>query len=86
MKTRWKNLEETDNETKKYCAMIGKKRELYSYKQKVKEQKESIAAAKRTIVSLSSMKTLPEVKSIIVHKPQSAQLPTFSVVRLTTAT
>ena len=68
---RWKNLEETDKETKMYCVMIGK-RELYSYKQTVKEYKESITAANRTIVSLSSKETSPEVKSITAQAPISS--------------
>jgi hypothetical protein len=40
---RWNSLEEIDPETKKYCEMIGK-RELRTYKQKVKMYKASIAA------------------------------------------
>ncbi|KAL3790388.1 hypothetical protein ACHAWO_011603 [Cyclotella atomus] len=50
---RWKVLDEIDPETKKYCAMIGK-RELQSYKSRLEIYKASIAADEVTSARRSS--------------------------------
>ena len=60
--SRWRILEETDKETKIYCANIAK-RELGSYQEKVKQYKASVAAAKQRTNVSESLEQLSQMAS-----------------------
>jgi len=77
--SRWKVIEEIDPETKKYCAMIAK-RELQSYKEKVKMYKASIAdeevrSARSSIGKTNSFASAGSDASSVVQSYSESPIP-----------